>query len=237
LTRRAAPLPPAAGAATILLAIAANLRRQSGVTSAGGREIDELPSGLVDRMRRAQPEARAEFFRRYAPQARRILFLQGLCDEVDDAVQEVFIKVFRADLPDERRFLAWFYQLILNTGRDQGRRRKTRRGLVERLEGLAVTAQRTEDEGVAPDPAMQLAAVDPALRVALDGLAPESREAVALRFFADLSLEDIASAQQVPLGTVKSRLHTALARLRRALAEAGYERASVTTTERDDHRA
>ncbi len=166
-------------------------------------------------MRRAQPEARAEFFRRYAPQVRRILFLQGLCDEVDDAVQEVFIKVFRADLPGEERFLAWFYRLILNAGRDQGRRRKTRRGLAERLEGLA-PAERAQAEPSALG--------DPALRRALDGLAPDFREAVALRFFADLSLESIAAAQDVPLGTVKSRLHGALARLRQALAEAGYER-------------
>ena len=166
-------------------------------------------------MRRAQPEARAEFFRRYAPQVRRILFLQGLCDEVDDAVQEVFIKVFRTELPAEERFLAWFYRLILNTGRDQGRRRKTRRGLAERLEAIA-PVDRAHGEPAAP--------ADPALRAALDGLAPDFREAVALRFFADLSLESIAAAQDVPLGTVKSRLHGALARLRQTLTDAGFER-------------
>jgi RNA polymerase sigma-70 factor (ECF subfamily) len=166
-------------------------------------------------MRRAQPEARAEFFRRYAPQVRRILFLQGLCDEVDDAVQEVFIKVFRTELPAEERFLAWFYRVILNTGRDQGRRRKTRRGLVERLEGIAAV-DRAQGAPAAP--------TDPALRAALDGLAPAFREAVALRFFADLSLESIAAAQDVPLGTVKSRLHGAMARLRQTLIDAGFER-------------
>ena len=175
-------------------------------------------------MRRAQPEARAEFFRRYAPQVRRILFLQGLCDEVDDAVQEVFIKVFRAELPGEERFLAWFYRLILNTGRDQGRRRKTRRGLVERLEELATTDREPGAAAAPADPARRAAAADPALREALDGLAPDFREAVALRFFADLSLESIAAAQDVPLGTVKSRLHMALSRMRQALTEAGYER-------------
>jgi RNA polymerase sigma-70 factor (ECF subfamily) len=166
-------------------------------------------------MRRAQPEARAEFFRRYAPQVRRILFLQGLCDEVDDAVQEVFIKVFRTELPAEERFLAWFYRLILNTGRDQGRRRKTRRGLAERLEAIAPVT-RAQGEPTAP--------ADPALRAALEGLAPDFREAVALRFFADLSLESIAAAQDVPLGTVKSRLHGAMARLRQTLTDAGFER-------------
>ena len=72
-------------------------------------------------MRRGQPEARAELFRLYAPQVRRILYLQGFCEEVDDAVQEAFIKVYRAEIPREEAFLAWFYRVILNTGRDGSR--------------------------------------------------------------------------------------------------------------------
>ncbi len=64
---------------------------------------------------------------------------------------------------------------------------------------------------------------DPALRRALEGLSAEFREVVALRFFADLSLEGIAAAQDVPLGTVKSRLHGALRKLRESLTQAGYE--------------
>jgi RNA polymerase sigma-70 factor, ECF subfamily len=58
---------------------------------------------------------------------------------------------------------------------------------------------------------------DRRLRDALQSLAPEFREVVALRFFADLSLDEIARCQDVPTGTVKSRLHTALARLRSVL--------------------
>jgi RNA polymerase sigma factor (sigma-70 family) len=188
------------------------------------KAIDELPSGLVERLGRAQPEARAEFFRRYAPQVRRILFLQGLCEEVDDAVQEVFIKVFRAKLPQQEVFLGWFYRVIINTGRDLGRRRKTRFGLVDRLTRMA-PAPVAEDEP---------RAADPALRAALAGLPAEFRETVALRFFADMALEEIAQAQQVPLGTVKSRLHGAMARLRTALTtgDAPSEQSMAT---RDGH--
>lgn len=176
--------------------------------------IEELPKGLADRLRKGEPEARAEFFRRYAPQARRILFLQGYCEEVDDAVQEVFIKVYRSQIPPEATLLPWFYSIILNTGRDQGRRRKSRFGLAERLQQIA-----PDDIVDAPrDPA------DPALRAALGELSPELREAVALRFFADLPLEEIAAAQGVPLGTVKSRLHSAMKRLRTTLVERGYVR-------------
>ncbi len=174
--------------------------------------IEELPHGLLNRLRAAQPEARAELFRRYAPQVRRILFLQGYCEEVDDAVQDVFAKVFRVNLPDQERFLAWFYRLILNTGRDHGRRRRTRLGLLGRLEQVAPQQQ--------ADPPAEPA--EPAIRRALADLAPEQRECVALRYFADLTLDDIAAAQDVPVGTVKSRLHSAMRRLRRSLTEGGF---------------
>jgi RNA polymerase sigma-70 factor (ECF subfamily) len=144
---------------------------------------------------------------------RRILFLQGFCEEVDDAVQEVFIKVYRAQVPAEATFLAWFYRVILNTGRDQGRRRKTRHGLMDKLQRIAPVA--TADAPSEP--------ADPALREALAGLSPELRECVALRYFADLPLEEIAQAQDIPVGTVKSRLHGAVKRLRLALDESGFD--------------
>ena len=143
---------------------------------------------------------------------RRILFLQGYCEELDDAVQDVFIKVYRSQLPPEETFLAWFYKLILNTGRDAGRRRKTRTSLADRLEAAAM---------VLPAAADPPHAADPALRAALADLGPELREVVALRFFADLPLEQIAASQDVPLGTVKSRLHTAMSRLRDSMTQRG----------------
>ncbi len=129
-------------------------------------------------------------------------------------MQEVFIKVYRAQLPREEAFLAWFYRIILNTGRDHGRRRKTRYGLLDRL-------QQITPEGIvdAPD-----GPADPALREALATLPDELRECVALRFFADLPLDEIAAAQDVPVGTVKSRLHSAAKKLKVALDQSGYER-------------
>jgi RNA polymerase sigma-70 factor (ECF subfamily) len=166
-------------------------------------------------LRRGQPEARAELFRRYAPQVRRILYLQGFCEEVDDAVQEVFIKVFRAkEIPRDEAFLAWFYRVILNTGRDHGRRRKTRYGLMDKL-------QQVSPETMVDGPAEPS---DEALRDALATLPEDLRECVALRFFADLPLDDIAKAQDIPVGTVKSRLHGAVKKLRVALDESGYVR-------------
>lgn len=52
------------------------------------------------------------------------------------------------------------------------------------------------------------------LRMAVAGLPDGQRQVVELRFFAEASLDEIASALDCPLGTVKSRLHHALERLR-----------------------
>jgi len=49
---------------------------------------------------------------------------------------------------------------------------------------------------------------------AIAGLSAERREVVVLRFVDDLSLEEIAVALDIPLGTVKSRLHLAIKQLR-----------------------
>ena len=129
-------------------------------------------------------------------------------------MQDVFIKVYRAEIPPEATLLPWFYRIILNTGHDHGRRRRTRLGLQERLQRIA------------PDGAVEAPAgpADPALRDALAELPATLRECVALRFFADLALNEIATIQDVPVGTVKSRLHSAMKRLRDSLQATGFER-------------
>jgi RNA polymerase sigma-70 factor (ECF subfamily) len=52
---------------------------------------------------------------------------------------------------------------------------------------------------------------------AIAGLPPHQRRVVAMRFSSDLSLEEIAAATGTPVGTVKSRLHRAMASLREHL--------------------
>jgi DNA-directed RNA polymerase specialized sigma24 family protein len=162
-------------------------------------------------LRRGQPEARAELFRLYAPQVRRILYLQGFCEEVDDAVQEVFIKVYRAEIPREEAFLAWF------TGSSSTPARP--RSLAQdplRPDGQAA-ASRSRGDGRSTVRAGRPRAAGCA------EAAGQLRECVALRFFADLPLEEIAKAR-TSVGTVKSRLHGAAKKLRAALDEQGYER-------------
>lgn len=77
--------------------------------------------------------------------------------------------------------------------------------------------QSTESELAALEqaPAADESATNPGeLAVVLANLPPEQREALLLRFVDGLSLNEISEAMEIPLGTVKSRLHNALATLR-----------------------
>jgi RNA polymerase sigma-70 factor (ECF subfamily) len=64
---------------------------------------------------------------------------------------------------------------------------------------------------------------DATVRSAVGRLDEPYREVVALRFFGDLSLAEIAATSGRPLGTVKTHLHRGLRRLREGLEAGGYE--------------
>ena len=80
-------------------------------------------------------------------------------------------------------------------------------------------------DSINPDPAETLDALENrlVLRRAIAGLSPDHRQVVALRYFAGLTVPEMARTLGVREGTVKSRLHRALAILRQQLAESGQE--------------
>ena len=72
------------------------------------------------------------------------------------------------------------------------------------------------DQLVAPDPEDRY---DEELERARGKLDADQRKVLALRFYADLQLDEIAELIEIPVGTVKSRLHRAIAALRTSLTE------------------
>lgn len=124
--------------------------------------------------------------------------------EAEDAVHDAVCTAWRGldGLRDPERMEVWFTRIVVNACRDRLRRRRVRPIPLELPASLP-----------APDPSGDLATLD-ALERAIRGLSPEHRTVVALRFWADLSLEEIAERTGERLGTVKSRLHYALEHLR-----------------------
>ena len=142
-----------------------------------------------------------------------------------DAAQESFVKAWRAldRFEGQARFSTWLTRIAINQCRNELRRRRT----VKHTRPLSLDAPvagtetpRSELlEGSEPQ-SWEMARgreVDAAIREALGRLDPEAREVLLLREVEDLSYEDMAEVLDVPVGTVRSRLHRARAELRRRL--------------------
>ena len=138
----------------------------------------------------------------------------GDAAEAEDAVHDAAVSAWRSRdlLRDPARFEAWFSRIVVNGCRDRLRARR-RHAIVE-LPAAALDVAGAREH---PDPLGALAARDSIARgFAL--LEPDERIVLVLRFWRDLPIDEIAERTGVPSGTVKSRLHHALARLRSALA-------------------
>jgi len=124
--------------------------------------------------------------------------------DVDDLYQETWLRVVRAAgrFGRGRPFRPWLFQIAVNCCRDWARRR--------RVDPLEQTAE-LQAEPAAGGTARIDAALD-AERL-LAALPPAQREVVVLRYYHDLPEDEVAEILDCPKGTVKSRLHHAIARL------------------------
>ena len=137
----------------------------------------------------------------------------------DDATEETIVLAWR-DLPslrDPDRFDAWLRRLLVNACRDEGRRHRHRRPEITLL---------PVHEPVIGDSSSALADRD-ALERGFRRLTPDHRTVIVLHHYLGLSLAEVASATNAPLGTVKSRIHHATRALRAAL-EADARSAGMT---------
>ena len=127
-----------------------------------------------------------------------------------DAAQETFVAAWRQlpRLRDVDRFDAWFQRVAVNAARMTLRSRGRRR--VREIPAVQVAA--LVDTAVAPSDADRL-------DVALRRLPLEQREILALHHLDGRPVAELAEILGIPVGTVKSRLHTARQALQRSLAD------------------
>jgi RNA polymerase sigma-70 factor (ECF subfamily) len=180
----------------------------------GVQSPDEL---LVRRAREGDGAAFEELYHRYRSDAYRVAYRQ-LGNEQDalDVVQESMIKAFTGlvDFDGRSSFRTWLLRISVNTALDWGRRRK-RRPMFQFGDGPAERHEPT----VVDDPASRLHQQDlqVALDRALDRLSPTIRATYVLYEELGMSYKDIAETQDVPIGTVMSRIHSAREKLREGL--------------------
>ncbi|GAB2947413.1 sigma-70 family RNA polymerase sigma factor [Streptomyces heilongjiangensis] len=148
---------------------------------------------------------------------RAVLLLGGVpWDELDDGVQQVRLKLLETQARQTgeviRKRQAWLSVVASRVAVDWHRARARDAGLHERL--AARWQRRPPVEHSEEDRLLALAVAD-----GLEGLPAVQRQILALRFYTDLPVREIARLLGIPEGTVKSRLHTAVAAIGARLRE------------------
>jgi RNA polymerase sigma-70 factor, ECF subfamily len=161
----------------------------------------------------------ASLFGFYAPRIKGFLMRAGTAAEIaEEIAQEAMLSVWRkADTFDASRasVSTWIYAIARNQRID---RRRHERGVAGAAAEVLYESLRSE-ESERPDASLEWAERDDRVRLALRELPDEQIAVVRLSFFEDKPHGDIARILGIPLGTVKSRLRLAMAKLRERLDE------------------
>jgi RNA polymerase sigma-70 factor (ECF subfamily) len=126
--------------------------------------------------------------------------------DAEDLVQDTYLKAFRFAGSFERgtNLKAWLFTILHNTYRNM--RRHVSRDPVDVDSEIVDRAAVSPEASPTPEDLLARASLDADLQAALDALPPAFREAVWLRDVEELSYQEIATALDIPIGTVMSRI-------------------------------
>ncbi len=178
-------------------------------------------TGLVTRMAQGDEQALGGFYDQTLGKAYALaLRIVRQPDAAEEVVEDAFFQAWReAARFDAQRGnpIAWLLTIVRSRALDWLRRRDDVQTFSDSLELDACIA--ADDKS----PEEILAAVErsSAVHAALLELSPQARQLVALAFFRGLTHKEIAASCQMPLGTVKTVLHRACAKMREHLAVQG----------------
>jgi RNA polymerase sigma-70 factor, ECF subfamily len=131
-----------------------------------------------------------------------IYFFHGDAAAASDVTQQVFLKLMTSirQFRGDAEFSTWLFRLAVNACMDSARRRKSEAVPVDRSRLESVATEGLQEQEYARTQMTR------AVRAAVSALPPKFRIAVLLRYFEDLSYEEMARALHCSIGTVASRL-------------------------------
>ena len=186
---------------------------------------------LAKRMRAGDPDAYRAFVLRFQSQIFRLCMRTiGHEQEAEDLTQEVLIRAIKAidHFRGDSSLSTWLYRIAVNLCRNRIEYLKRRRqsyqvSYEERLHAVRATPT---SHALIPGPADQVESREAIALVeqALHSLPADLRSLLILRDLEHLEYADISRIMELPLGTVKSRLHRARAQLIEIFESQGGER-------------
>lgn len=174
---------------------------------------------LIDDSLNGDSAAFGQLVRRYQDRLyNTIVHVVGCREEAEDVVQDAFVQAFvKLDtFKGNSAFYTWLYRIAFNTAISHKRRKKVEVSVDQSRER---SGEEPEDSGDAPDDRLQREERVGQVRAALDLLSEEHRAILVLREMEGCCYESISDILDLPIGTVRSRLHRARLQLRDHLQE------------------
>ena len=184
--------------------------------------MQQLEAALIEATR-SDSQAFAELVVRYQDRLYNYLYrMTGSREDAQDLTQEAFVRVYKA-LPRfnlEAPFRPWLYKIATNLAINQLKGRKPAVVLEEYV------PSRSMDDS--PERQVETHEVQRIIAAAIAELPDTYRPVVLMRHIEELSYDEIGKALDLPVGTVKVRLHRARAALQGKLAAAGLHQAAAS---------
>lgn len=165
---------------------------------------------LLKKAQKGDHEAYASLFAKYEADLYRFIYTQcGNGEDALDVVQEVAYRSFKYihTVKEATFFKTWLFRIAINASNDLFKKR-TNFDLL--------------DESYAEESFQQLSDLKFTLEAVMTYLTPIEKQVVYLKYYEELTFQEISDMLQVKLGTVKSILYRALSKLKQALHEEGY---------------
>lgn len=145
----------------------------------------------------------------------------GNAHEAEDLAQEAFIRAYVniQSFDENRKFSTWLYRIATNISIDRIRKKKPDYFLdaeVKGTEGLNLYSQLPIDQAQ-PDEEVESLEIQAYIQKEIMELPAKYRSVIALRFLDELSLAEISEVLDIPVGTVKTRIHRGREALRKRL--------------------
>jgi RNA polymerase sigma-70 factor (ECF subfamily) len=182
----------------------------------------ELIKQKIKQVKRGDHSAFEDVVSFYQNKVYQICFrMIGNAHEAEDLSQEAFIRAFVniQSFDDRRKFSTWLYRIATNLTIDRIRKKKPDYYLdakVKGTDGLDMYSQLSMEQPL-PEEEVESLELQSYIQKEILMLPPKYRSVIVLRYFDELSLLEIGEILNIPIGTVKTRIHRGREALRKRL--------------------
>ncbi len=177
---------------------------------------------LIAECLQGRPAAFGELVRRYQDRLYNTVYrMVGNAEDAQDVVQEAFLNAYQSlgSFKGDSLFFTWLYRIAINTAISLKRKQRVAISINTGPEQAGVSEPLDPSEASQPGYHLEQAEQERRIQQALNRLSPEHRAVLVMKDIEGQKYENMAEVLQVPIGTIRSRLHRARLELRELLSK------------------